>query len=85
MHAFQLSSLDDVIKYTSVGSYPVFYLTANDSVLSADAVRENFADCCDKEQPDFFVTMMEVNWEDASLFCDHSGERIESAYAEDDA
>jgi hypothetical protein len=28
------------------------------------------------------VVACDTNWEDASLYCDHSGERIESAYAE---
>jgi hypothetical protein len=28
---------------------------------------------------------IDVNWEDSSLFCDHCGDRIESAYAEDEA
>ena len=25
----------------------------------------------------------DINWEDPDLYCDHTGERIESAYAED--
>jgi len=28
------------------------------------------------------VVACEANWEDAELYCDYSGERIESAYAE---
>jgi hypothetical protein len=28
---------------------------------------------------------LEANWEDPDLFCDHCGDRIESAYAESDS
>jgi hypothetical protein len=28
------------------------------------------------------LVALEVNWEDPELFCDHCGDRIESAYAE---
>jgi hypothetical protein len=28
------------------------------------------------------VVACDTNWEDGELYCDHSGERIESAYAE---
>jgi hypothetical protein len=28
------------------------------------------------------VEALDVNWEDPDLFCDHCGNRIESAYAE---
>jgi hypothetical protein len=31
------------------------------------------------------VVACAVNWEDPALFCDHTSERIESAYAEDEA
>jgi hypothetical protein len=31
------------------------------------------------------VEALDVNWEDPSLYCDHCGARIESAYAEVEA
>ena len=31
------------------------------------------------------VVACNVNWEDPDLYCDHTSERIESAYAEDEA
>lgn len=31
------------------------------------------------------LVAIDANYEDPSLFCDHCGDRIESAYAEDDA
>jgi hypothetical protein len=38
---------------------------------------------CSHDQ--FRIIGLDVNWEDASLYCDHCGERIESAYAESEA
>lgn len=35
--------------------------------------------------PQWRVIGCAINWEDASMTCDDTGERIESAYAEDDA
>jgi len=29
------------------------------------------------------VVAIDCNWEDSNLFCDHCGDRIESAYAEE--
>ena len=29
--------------------------------------------------------VIDINWEDAALYCDHCNKRIESAYAEEDA
>jgi hypothetical protein len=29
------------------------------------------------------VVALEVNWEDPALYCDHCGNRIESAYVEE--
>jgi len=75
--------VDRVRKYSSVGSYPVFYVTQDGGVLSAEAVEENLEACCDPEQPDWFVVAHDANWEDPDLYCDHTGERIESAYADD--
>ncbi len=65
-------------RYTSIGSYPKFFFTPSGDVLSFDAVhanakrflREGLAGCS-------------VNWENADLYCDETGERIESAYAEE--
>lgn len=72
-----------VLKY-GMGGYPVYYVTADGSVLSAEAVEDNLEDCCNPEDKGFYVTGHAVNWEDPDLTCDVTGERIESAYAEED-
>ena len=59
-------------KYTSVGSYPLFYLTHHDDVLCRDCATADIDN----------VVNVGVNYEDPSLDCDECNERIESAYAE---
>lgn len=76
-------------KYTSVGSYPLFFITKDGEALSfdtakaeADQIREAIRD---EDNSGWRVVAVDVNWEDPELYDSHSGERIESAYAEDDA
>ena len=71
-----------VLKYTSIGSYPLYYITADGGVLSSNAVQENLDLCKDSDDSQWYVVGVEANWEDPALCCDHTGERIESAYAE---
>lgn len=79
-------------KYTSVGSYPTFYLTADGGVLSYESVCANLwqiaravRDGKGAYNDQWRIVACDVNWEDPALFCDDSGKRIESAYAESDA
>ena len=74
-------------KYTSIGSYPVFFVMADGQPMSYDAVaaeldriKLGFAD----REPEWTVIGMDVNWENPELYCCHTGERIESAYAEEE-
>lgn len=69
------------------GGYPLFFVTSSGEALSfACAEREREAieealtagDISDS----WFVIGVEINYEDPQLYCFHSGERIESAYAE---
>lgn len=73
-------------KYTSYGCYPLFFLTSDGATLSHDAVRANYAAIVQsiRENLDdgWRVVAHDVNWEDPELYCDDTGERIESAYAE---
>ena len=70
--------------YAWPGGYPVYFITSDGAALSfaaakaeADNIRESIAgDCNDGWR----VVGAEINWEDASLYCDHTGARIESAY-----
>ena len=70
-----------LVKFTSFGCYPVLYLTKRGECLCADCANADEA----KEYSDDPIVAADANWEDPSLHCDDCGERIESAYAEDDA
>ena len=71
------------------GGYPLYFITDDGAALSFDAVRENLRPVIwsirNGVNDGWRVVGCDVNWEDASLFCDHTGNRIESAYAEDAA
>jgi len=73
-------------KYTSYGCYPIFWVTADGSVLSYEACRENVWQIArairDNDNAQWRVTAYDANWENPELYCDHTNERIESAYAE---
>lgn len=65
-------------KFSSIGCYPFLYLTASNEVYCAKCAFESLS----SDDP---VIACDSNWEDPNLYCDSCDERIESAYAEDDA
>lgn len=71
------------------GLYPLYLVTSDGAALSFESARENADQIIysirHKLSDGWRVVGCEVNWEDPALFCDHSGKRIESAYAEDNA
>jgi len=60
-------------RYTFVGCYPLFYFTEWGGILSPEAIDDIGWD---------EIIGADVNWEDPDLYCDETGYRIESAYAE---
>ncbi len=64
--------------YAWPGGYPKYFVTCDGAALSFDAMRERF------RYEAGAVHRVDVNWEDDSLYCDHTGERIPSAYGEDE-
>jgi len=72
--------------YTFPGCYPLFFITSDGAALSFDSVKENFRlvlwSVKNQVNDGWRVVGCDANWEDGELTCDHSGERIESAYAE---
>jgi len=60
-------------RYTFVGCYPLFYYTESGDVLSPQAIDEHGWD---------EVIGADINFENPDLYCDETGDRIESAYAE---
>lgn len=86
-------------RYAWPGGYPLYYVTTDGAALCADCltknraliVRATFEWGNRSKQGGTRVTCgwaisgQDVNWEDASLYCDNCNKRIESAYAEDEA
>lgn len=70
--------------------YPIYFVMADGQPLSFKSARENMKEILDcLAYPEFLDEQwtpiaVETNWEDSELVCSHSGERIESAYAEKD-
>lgn len=72
------------------GGYPCYFITADGAALSWRAAREErrliLSALRDRDNTGgWLVTGLDTNWEDPALYCDHTGERIPSAYAEDAA
>jgi len=75
-------------KYAWPGGYQMFFVTADGAALSFEAVRQEWRNVVDAHlrsdrRCGWYVEAADVNWEDGELVCDHTGERIESAYGED--
>ena len=70
------------------GGYPLYFITADGSALSFETVRKEFRQIAEAikttdSRGGWKVEACEVNYEDSELLCDHSGERIPSAYGDD--
>jgi hypothetical protein len=76
--------------YTSIGSYPKFFITSDGETLSFRAAKENAGRIARTIRDEdvysgWMVVAVDVNWEDPNLYCCHLPHtRIESAYAEDE-
>lgn len=72
-------------KYAWPGGYPLFLIMRDGGVLSIDSARDCWRQIVAAHlRPDYLdkqwqVEAAAINWEDDSLYCDHSGARIESA------
>lgn len=75
--------------YAFPGGYPLYFVTADGAALSweaAKAERRNILEALNDNATGsgWHVCAIDVNWEDPDLICDHTGEPIESAYADND-
>ena len=75
--------------YAWPGGYPLFFITSDGAALSVASVKECRRQIIEALRDNdkasgWHVCAMDVNWEDASLVCEHSGQSIESAYGEDE-
>jgi len=69
--------------YAWPGGYPMFYLAKDNGVLCPKCANEFNPERDNDSQLE--PVAYDVNYEDASLFCEHCNTRIESAYNEDGA
>ena len=72
--------------HTSIGSYPILYLTADGGCLCpACANGENGSEASeDSDDPAFRIVRADVYWEGPPTGCDHCYADIESAYGNPD-
>jgi hypothetical protein len=72
--------------YAWPGGYPRYFITSDGAALSFESARHNIDAVIDsiKENLDdgWQIVACDVNWEDADLYCEDTGKRIESAYSE---
>lgn len=76
-------------KYAWPGGYPMFCITSDGAALCMECARKEYKQIAyarhHKQNDGWCVVAVDINYEDASLHCDHCSQRIESAYAEDNA
>lgn len=72
--------------YAWPGGYPKYFVTSDGEALSFAAVRAEFRQVMNavrhRLNDGWRVISVDINWENPELYCAHTGERIESAYAE---
>jgi len=74
-------------KYTSLGSYPTYFVTTDGGALCHACAKEECALICraifrDDKTGGWHVFGQDINYEDTELYCDHCSKSIESAYGD---
>ncbi len=69
--------------YAWPGGYPIYFITDDGDSLSFKAVKDNLELIVEASPGDSWcIEAYDVNWENPNLYCDHTGELIESAYVD---
>ena len=76
--------------FTSIGSYPAYFLAADGETLSHAAVKANLWQIaratrdtrpgCGFLSSQWVIIGAEINWENEDLYCAQTGKKIECAY-----
>lgn len=90
MKTLTINDFKELLKagsHTFPGIYPKYFITKDCEVLSFKSALENReliikAMLSPGDNTQWEVVACEVNYENESLFCSHSNEKIESAYGE---
>lgn len=74
--------------YAWPGGYPLYFLAADGSALSFEAVHGEIRQVMyalrhPGTDRDWQIVAVTVNWEDSDLFCAHTGQLIPCAYSDD--
>ena len=83
-------SVKDAIrsKYAWPGGYPLYIICDDGGCICPDCAKKEYRQIAHDTVKDWRgtgwnVIGAEINWEDASLYCEHCGNLIESAYGEE--
>ena len=73
--------------YVWPGGYPIFFVASDGAPLSFKTVKDNYHQIAVAVRDhdnlcSWRVVAADINYEDSDLYCEHSGEHIESAYAD---
>lgn len=87
MHINSISDFRKAMRngpYAWPGGYPLYFITSDGAALSFRTAKQErrciLEALKDRNNSGWRVVGIDINYEDSDLFCDHSGERIESAY-----
>lgn len=73
--------------YAWPGGYPRYFVMDDGEALSFAAAKANrraiLESTAGRINDGWCIAGVDINWEDASLYCAHTGERIPAAYCED--
>ena len=84
----QMQADKSLRSFTSVGCYPLMYVTDHDAVVCPDCAYAIVAAKVSGDDLEYLghdIAAYDSNWQDPELYCDQCETRIESAYAEDRA
>jgi len=74
--------------YAWPGGYPLYFITSDGAALSFDAVRSEYRQVINsirhRMNDGWRVVAVDINYEDSGLYCDHTGQRIQCAYGDDE-
>ena len=76
--------------YAWPGGYPLYIIMNDGAAIHPDCAREEYRQIAHDtvkgwKSTGWNAAGADINYEDAHLYCDHCNQRIESAYAEDEA
>jgi hypothetical protein len=68
--------------------YPLYFVTSDGGTLSFEAVRSELRSVLDsirnRHNDGWRIVACDINYEDTDLYCDHTGEKIEPAYGDNE-